>query len=63
MLGNNTVHAITLVDWKDRIAQLVEQSLFLEALTVTYAFYMDKAVAAYGLPEVCLLIMMLDEDI
>jgi hypothetical protein len=50
VLGTRTLHTMTLNPWQERIASLVNQSKFVEALELGLAFYADAALAPAGLP-------------
>eukprot|EP00042_Codosiga_hollandica_P055670 m.785312 g.785312 ORF g.785312 m.785312 type:complete len:1490 (-) comp59163_c0_seq2:1347-5816(-) len=49
--ASNEIHDLTLMDWEQRIASLVSQSKFPEALELAMAMFQDNAPAAYNLPE------------
>ena len=51
LLGMNSIHMITIMQWGDRIKFLVKQEKFPEALTLTTTFSNNQAMAVAGLPD------------
>lgn len=51
LLGMNSIHMITIMQWGDRIKFLVKQEKFPEALQLTTTFSNNQAMAVAGLPD------------
>nr|CAD7256761.1 unnamed protein product [Timema shepardi] len=49
VLGTKTFHVLTIRAWNERLAYLVKQNKYLDALTLGMAFYLEKGKAVVGL--------------